>query len=52
MIGAACKEVVILRPDGSEYMDTRPMASLNVSVVVEENGRRSQATAAAADDLS
>lgn len=40
VIGAACKEVVILRPDGSEYMDTRPMASLNVSVVVEENGRR------------
>ncbi len=39
-LAAACKEVLIMRPDGAMYDDTRPMASLNLSLIVEENGRR------------
>ena len=39
-LSAGCKEVVILRPDGGTYQDTRPMCSLNVSVIVEFEGRR------------
>ncbi len=39
-IAASHQEVVILRPDGTEVSDTRPMTRLNVSVIVEENGRR------------
>ncbi|GAB4302978.1 MAG: metalloprotease TldD [Roseovarius sp.] len=39
-ISATCQEVVILRPDGTEYADTRPMSRLNVSVIVEQDGRR------------
>ena len=34
------QEVVILRPDGSLVCDTRPMARLNISVILEEDGRR------------
>jgi TldD protein len=39
-IAASCQEVVILRPEGDVYADTRPMTRLNVGVIVEENGRR------------
>ena len=39
-LSAGCKEVVILRPDGGLYQDTRPMCSLSVSVIVEFEGRR------------
>jgi TldD protein len=39
-IAASLQEVTILRPDGTLVSDTRPMARLNVSVIVEENGRR------------
>lgn len=39
-LGASLQEVVILRPDGQVLTDTRPMARLNVSVILEENGRR------------
>lgn len=41
-IAASLQEVHILRPDGQLVSDTRPMARLNVSVIVEENGRREQ----------
>ena len=37
---AGCKEVTILRPNGEIYEDTRPMCNLNVSVIVEHDGRR------------
>ncbi|MEM9344388.1 MAG: metalloprotease TldD [Pseudomonadota bacterium] len=40
VLAASLQEVVILRPDGLTVSDTRPMARLNVSVIVEENGRR------------
>ncbi|WP_347311051.1 metalloprotease TldD [Defluviimonas sp. SAOS-178_SWC] len=39
-IAASLQEVFILRPEGGLVSDIRPMARLNVSVIVEENGRR------------
>ncbi len=39
-ISASLQEVAILRPDGVHLRDTRPMSRVNVSVIVEENGRR------------
>ena len=44
-LAASLQEVVILRPDGQELSDTRPMTRLTVSVIVEENGRREQGSA-------
>lgn len=39
-IAASLQQVEILRPDGTRVADTRPMARLNISVIVEDNGRR------------
>ena len=39
-IAASLQEVHILRPDGTLVSDTRPMARVNVSVIVEQDGRR------------
>jgi len=39
-LSAALQEVVILRPEGGTVADTRPLVRLNVSVIVEEGGRR------------
>ena len=39
-IAASLQEVEILRPEGIRVRDVRPMSRLNVSVIVEENGRR------------
>lgn len=39
-IAASLQEVAILRPEGHLVTDVRPMTRLNVSVIVEENGRR------------
>lgn len=44
-MAAAIQEVVILRPDGTRIMDTRPMTRLNVSVIVEKDGRRESGSA-------
>ena len=41
-ISASHQEVEILRPEGLRVADVRPMARLNVSVIVEEGGRREQ----------
>jgi TldD protein len=41
-LAASHQEVAILRPDGGLVADVRPMTRLNVSVIVEENGRREQ----------
>ncbi len=41
-LAASHQEVEILRPEGLTVRDVRPMARLNVSVIVEENGRREQ----------
>ncbi|MCE6970150.1 metalloprotease TldD [Cereibacter sphaeroides] len=39
-VGAGIQEVEILRPEGQRLADVRPMVRMNVSVIVEENGRR------------
>ena len=39
-MAASLQEVCILRPEGGLVTDIRPMARLNISVIVEENGRR------------
>ena len=39
-IAASLQEIFILRPDGQLVSDVRPMSRINVSVIVEENGRR------------
>ena len=39
---AGLQEVEILRPEGLRLVDIRPMARLNISVIVEQNGRREQ----------
>ena len=39
-VAASLQEVHILRPDGRLVSDTRPMTRLNVSVIVEQDGRR------------
>ncbi|MDE3081461.1 MAG: metalloprotease TldD, partial [Paracoccaceae bacterium] len=39
-VAASLQEVEILRPDGLRLADVRPMARLNVSVIVDQNGRR------------
>jgi TldD protein len=39
-VAASMQEVVILRADGIAVTDQRPMARVNIAVIVEENGRR------------
>ncbi len=39
-LAASLQEVAILRPEGGLVTDIRPMARLNVSVIVEQEGRR------------
>lgn len=44
-IAASLQEIEILRPDGQSLKDVRPMTRVNVSVIVEQNGRRESGTA-------
>ena len=44
-IAASLQEVVILRPDRQDLSDIRPMTRVNVSVIVEQNGRRESGSA-------
>ncbi len=41
-LAASLQEIEILRPEGQHLSDVRPMARLNVSVIVEQDGRREQ----------
>jgi TldD protein len=41
-IAAGLQEVEILRPEGVRLSDVRPMARINVSLIVEDRGRREQ----------
>lgn len=43
-VAASLQDVAILRPDGTLVTDTRPMARVNISVIVEQNGRREGGT--------
>lgn len=44
-IAASLQEVEILRPEGTSVRDVRPMTRVNVSVILEQNGRRESGTA-------
>ncbi len=44
-LAASHQEVIILRPDGTEVSDVRPMTRVNVSVIVEDEGRREAGSA-------
>ncbi len=44
-LAASMQEVHILRPEGRLVSDARPMTRLNVSIIVDENGRRESGTA-------
>ncbi len=44
-LAASLQEVEILRADGVRVRDTRPMTRLNVSVIVEQDGRRESGSA-------
>ncbi|MGA9253945.1 MAG: metalloprotease TldD, partial [Roseobacter sp.] len=44
-IAASLQEIEILRPDGYSVRDVRPMTRVNVSVIVEQNGRREAGSA-------
>ena len=39
-MAASLQEVLILRPEGTLVTDIRPMSRVNVSIIVEENGKR------------
>ena len=39
-LSAGCKEVCILRPEDTLFNDIRPMCGLNISIIVDEQGRR------------
>jgi len=41
-LSASLQEIEILRPDGSRITDIRPMARINVSVILDQDGRREQ----------
>ncbi|MCA0044065.1 metalloprotease TldD [Celeribacter litoreus] len=43
-LAASHQEVYILRPEGDLVSDIRPMARLNISVIVDQNGRREGGT--------
>ncbi|MFV1443073.1 MULTISPECIES: metalloprotease TldD [unclassified Phaeobacter] len=44
-LAASLQEVEILRADGTRVRDVRPMTRLNVSVIVEQDGRRESGSA-------
>lgn len=44
-LAASHQEVVILRGDGAEVQDQRPLSRLSVSIIAEENGRRESGNA-------
>jgi TldD protein len=44
-IAASLQEVEILRPEGTSVRDVRPMTRVNVSVIVEQAGRRESGSA-------
>ena len=46
-VAATLQQVEILRPEGLHLRDIRPMSRLNLSVIVEQNGRRESGSAGA-----
>ncbi len=46
-LSTSLQEVIILRPDGTLLSDTRPMCRLNLSVILEQDGKRETGQAGA-----
>ncbi len=44
-LAASLQQIEILRADGHSVRDVRPMSRLNISVIVEQNGRRESGSA-------
>ncbi|MCC5992829.1 MAG: metalloprotease TldD [Rhodobacteraceae bacterium] len=44
-LAASLQQVEILRPEGMHLRDTRPMCRINISVIVEQDGRRESGSA-------
>ncbi|SDW93306.1 metalloprotease TldD [Roseicitreum antarcticum] len=44
-LAASLQEVEILRPEGLRLTDVRPMSRLNISIIVEQDGRRESGSA-------
>ncbi len=44
-MAASLQQIEILRPEGGHLRDTRPMSRLNISVMVEQDGRRESGAA-------
>ncbi len=44
-LASSTQEIEILRPEGFSVRDTRPMTRLNISIIVEHEGRRETGTA-------
>ncbi|MGY6633814.1 MAG: metalloprotease TldD [Alkalilacustris sp.] len=44
-LAASVQEIEILRPEGRRLSDMRPMTRLNISVIVEQDGRRESGSA-------
>ncbi|MEM6307871.1 MAG: metallopeptidase TldD-related protein, partial [Pseudomonadota bacterium] len=44
-LSASHQEIVILRAEGPHFADTRPLVRMNVSVIVDDNGRREAGSA-------
>ncbi|MBK0328290.1 metalloprotease TldD [Rhodobacteraceae bacterium F11138] len=44
-LAASLQEIEILRPDGTQLREIRPMTRVNVSVIVEQGGRRESGSA-------
>ncbi len=44
-MAAAVQHIEILRPEGGHLRDTRPMSRLNISVIVDQDGRRESGSA-------
>ena len=44
-LAASLQEIEIMRPEGTSVRDIRPMTRLNISVIVEEQGRRESGSA-------
>ena len=49
---ASLQEVEILRPEGTHLRDVRPMTRLNISVIVEQDGRRESGSAGGGGRIS
>lgn len=51
-LAASLQEVEILRPEGHHLRDARPMARLNVAVILEQDGRRETGSAGGGGRIS